>query len=187
MNEDDLPLVDERPEPRVRFWWIEEGDEPSELHVFPFHCHKYIVLREDSGAAHVVASDARLDQHADILRALVAGSRGEGPDGGLAGGGLGGERFPGLSQAFGPPPPDVVRAIQGEDDDAQVVVPRWVRRLIRESGCCGPDDLVTLAESDPMVSVTIDALAAVVEIERYDANWKLEVAVVPLASIFEDA
>ncbi len=170
----------------LRFWWIEEGDGPVELPSFPFHCHKFIVLREDDGAAHVVASDSQLDQHADIFRALVAGMRGRGPDGMLAGGGHGGEGFPGFSQAFGPPPEDVVHSIlgEGEEEDSHTEVPAWVFELVRRTGCRTVEDLLRAAEDDPLLMVTFDTVAEVVEIERYDEAWRLEVAVVPVRVLF---
>lgn len=171
----------------LRFWWVEEGDSPAELPSFPFHCHKFIVLREEHGAAHVVASDSRLDQHADIFRVLVAGVGSGGPDGMLAGGGHG-ENFPGVSQAFGPPPADVIRAILGEDEgeSSHAEVPSWVMELVRRMGCRSVEDLILEAEDDPLLMVTFDAVAGLLELERYDEDWKLEVAVVPAQVIFDE-
>ena len=175
----------------VRFWWVEAGDSPSELSAFPFHCHKFIVLRDDdAGQAHVVASDARLDQHADIDRALAAWrirdqpATDVGPSGGLSGGGHGGERFPGLSQAFGPPPPDVIRSILGGDEEAAGEVPVWVSELLAQRACRSVETLRALAEADPMLSVQVDPLTGTVEIEHFTADWEDRTATVSIEALF---
>lgn len=167
----------------LRFWWVEHATRPSEIPAFPYHCHKFIVLREEDGRAHVIASDSRLDLHADLLRALGAGRAG--PQGMLVGGGRGGDHFPGRSEAFGPPPEDVVLAILGEEEgnDEQAVVPDWVRELIAAWHCHTLEDVVALAEKEPLLTVHVDPLRDRVELERYDTQWNLEAASLPLGAL----
>ena len=146
---EDTGNMDDRSMARpVRFWWIERGEDPCSLPTFPAWCHKLIVLRDDDSCARVVASDARLDQHMDIAGALAAWRiraeprPGQGPDGGISGGGWGGERFPGLSQAFGPPPEDVVRAVRGDLPDPPVgAIPPWVQEVVVQTGCRSVEEL----------------------------------------------
>ncbi len=166
----------------VRFWWIEQGGDPTRCPSFPFACHKYIVLRDADGSAHVVASDARLDQHADIAAAVAAWrARGgeRGPEGGISGGGWGGERFPGLSLAFGPPPEDVVRAVRGEAEEPVAAgLPAWVEGLVRGSGCSSLDELEARAGVE--LAVFVDRLAGTVELERWAADGRSKQATVSI-------
>lgn len=156
----------------LRFWWIEHSADPVELTGFPWHCHKFIVLLEGDSLAHVIASDGRLDQHAEIATALAAwGDRtddesADGPLGGLSGGGHGGSRFPGFSQAFGPAPEAVVRAIRGQvDEDAgPSVIPERVRSLVERSGCASLDELTAATRDDFFVEVVVDRDRGSVEI-----------------------
>jgi hypothetical protein len=166
----------------VRYWWIDEGDSPCELTAFPYECHKFIVLREESGEAHVVAADGRLDQHADIFRAVASHLGPPGPAGALAGGGYGGEHFPGRSEAFGMPPEDVVRAIQGGDceDEAQPAAPRWLEDLLEAHGIRSMEALLELQQAVPTLSVHIDPASSRVEIEHYDQDWSLHEVTLPI-------
>lgn len=170
---------------RVRYWWVDEGDSPSELPGFPYHCHKFIVLREEDGSAHVIAADSSLDQHADIYRVVAAHLIAPGPDGALAGGGRGGEHFPGRSEAFGMPPEDVVAAIQGTNPagDAEVAVPDWMEVLIESHWIRSIDELLSLPDRDPTLSVHIDAASGLVEIERFDTDWNRQTAALPLRAV----
>lgn len=174
----------------VRFWWIEQGDDPCPLPSFPAWCHKFIVLRDDGGDAHVVASDGRLDQHADIAAAVAGWSGralprpGAGPEGGLSGGGLGGDRFPGHSQAFGPPPEDVVQAVRGLAPPADPgVIPAWVDALVRERGCASVAELAHHAEADVFLSVFVDRIGGAVELELWSQDGQVRQAVVSLAAL----
>jgi hypothetical protein len=167
---------------KVRYWWIDEGDSPSELTAFPYECHKFIVLREETGDAHVIAADGHLEQHADIFRAVAGHMGPPGPVGALAGGGHGGEHFPGRSEAFGMPPEDVVQAIKGggREDDGPAEVPSWLTALIEAHGVRTMQALLELPQVVPTLSVQVDPASSTVELEHYDQDWDLHEATLPL-------
>ena len=172
----------------IAFWWVEYALAPTRLGRFPSDCHKFIVFREERGRAHVVASDDRLDQHADIAAALQGWHSihpdAEGPWGRIAGGGHGGEQFPGWSQAFGPPPDDVIAAITGggRSDSAESVPASLVDALL-ETGCRSLEELTSHVETSVSLSLLSDQLEQVVEVEHWAPGGEMVTARLSVARL----
>ena len=112
----------------IRYWWIDLRGAPAKLPEFPMgECYKFIVAGDTKGRTHVIAGDASFSQHADIHEALALHQ----PDWQPVGGGYGGDRFPGVSQRFGPPPDSVVEAIRaGHTTDDVAEVPDWIEQAL---------------------------------------------------------
>ena len=113
----------------LRLWWLEPGDdEATPVESMPGATFKFVCAYGADEAMHVVCGGAAFLEHRDLARAFAA----TGQQVMVVGGGFGGPRFPGVSQAYGAPPPAFLKALGASQGPPPP--PSWAREALELLG-----------------------------------------------------
>ncbi|GEM_PF-17443 len=153
----------------VAIWWLEPGDEAaSRVRAMPGATFKFVCALDAEEAMHVVCGGAAFLEHRDLARAYAAtGARVV-----VVGGGFGGERFPGVSQAYGAPPPAFLAALGATEGPPRA--PAWAGEALAllGAGAADPAAVVAAAEACDDWRVAASAHELGVWLELYDDDGR---------------
>ena len=168
----------------LRIWWLEPGEEALSVDAMPGATFKFVCAYGADERLHVVCGGAGFLEHRDLARAFA----GTGQQVVVVGGGFGGPRFPGVSQAYGPPPSAFLAALGASEGPPPP--PSWAREALELLGWVpgwSVEDLLQAAERCADWRVGASAHELGLTLELYDEQGRHREGLLTAAELMEMA